>query len=84
MSLHPPKPLLGSFFGEILPVLITSQTWWRSERGQDPPKFSIMTSLRDREKMNYGRKGAFFVISSQRGQESSGETWDHLGRSERG
>ena len=50
-------------------------------RGQDPPKFSIITSLQDREKMNYGGEGAFFVISSQRGQESSGETgdgWDAL------
>lgn len=63
-------------------MLITSKTWWRSVRGQDPPKFSIMTSLRDREKMNCGRKGALFVISSLRGQESSGETWDHLGCSE--
>lgn len=34
--------------------------------------------------MNYGGEGAFFVIGSQRGQESSGETWDRLGRSKRG
>lgn len=37
-------------------MLITSQTWWRSVHGQDSPKFSTMTSLRDREKMNCGEK----------------------------
>lgn len=31
--------------------------------------------------MNCGGEGDFFVISSQRGQESSGETWDRLGHS---
>lgn len=70
----PSQPLLGSFFEEFLPVLITSQSWWQSVRGQNPPKFSIISSLRDREKMNCGGEGPFFVISSQRGKESSGET----------
>lgn len=35
--------------------------------GQDPPKFSIMISLQDREKRNLEGEGAFFVISSQKG-----------------
>lgn len=34
--------------------------------------------------MNCGGEGAAFVISSQRGQESSGETGDQPGRSKRG
>lgn len=34
--------------------------------------------------MNCGGEGAVLVISSQRGQESSGETWDQLGRSKWG
>lgn len=47
MSLRPPKPLPGSLCGEVLSLLITSHTWWPSVRGQDPPKFSIMTSPQD-------------------------------------
>lgn len=84
MSLRPPKPLPGSLCGEVLSLLITSHTWWPSVRGQDPPKFSIMTSPQDREKMNCGGEGAFFVISSQRARESSGKKWDRLGHSKRG
>lgn len=77
MSLHPPSLSPARSAGKSS-LLITSQTWWPSVRGQDPPKFSIMTSLQDREKMNCEGEGAHFVISSQRGQESSGETWDRL------
>lgn len=80
----PSQPLLGLFFREFLPVLITSQSWWQSVRGQNPPIFSSIFSLWDREKMNCGGEETFFIISSQRDQESSGETWDHLGCSERG